>query len=203
MPLSAAARKQIDGIRRSAERMTGLIQDLLDVASIEAGHVSIEPQQLVIIPLVKEAIEALEPLATTKALRLEVDIAPDVSTVFADAARLHQILANLLSNAIKFTPGGGSITVCAERQGDFVRFAVSDTGPGIPEDELPHLFDRFWQAQRTAGLGTGLGLFISRGLVETQGGRLCVESTIGRGTTFYFTLPVASAMASGHPVTEQ
>jgi signal transduction histidine kinase len=145
-----------------------------------------------IVPLVNEAIDAFDPLATGKALRLHVDIAPNAPAVFADAARLQQILANLVSNAIKFTPGGGSVTVRAERlDDDFVRFAVSDTGPGIPESELLHVFDRFWQAKHTAGLGTGLGLFISRGLVETQGGRLWVESTIGQGTTFYFTLPVA------------
>lgn len=191
--LSDAARKQIEGIRRSAERMTRLIQDLLDSASIEAGHVSIQRERVAIVPLVNEAIEAHELLATGKALCLEVDVAPDVPAVFADAARLQQILGNLVTNAIKFTPGGGSVVVRAERQGEFVRFSVSDTGPGISEEDLPHVFDRFWQARRTAGLGTGLGLFISRGLVEAQGGKLWLESTIGRGTTFYFTLPIASA----------
>lgn len=190
--LGVAATKRIQGIQRSAERMTRLIQDLLDSASIEAGRVSVERQRVVIVPLVNEAIAALEPLATSKALCLDTDMAHDVPDVVADPARLQQILANLVTNAIKFTPGGGSVTVRVERQGDFIRFSVSDTGPGIPDEDLPHVFDRFWQARRTAGLGTGLGLFISRGLVETQGGKLWVESTIGRGATFYFTLPVAS-----------
>jgi signal transduction histidine kinase len=188
-------RKEIEGIRRSAERMQRLIQDLLDSASIDAGHVSIERQIVAIGPLISEAIEAFEPLAAGKALRLEVKIAPDVPDLFADPVRVLQILTNLMSNAIKFTPAGGCVSVGAERQGDFVRFEVTDTGPGIPEIELPHLFDRFWQARQTAGLGTGLGLFISKALIEMQGGRVWVESVMGRGTTFYFIMPVASPMA--------
>ena len=190
--LSAAARKQIERIQRSAERMTRLIQDLLDSASIEAGHLSIERRLVAVVPVVNEAIEAFEPLARAKTLRLDLEFAPDVSAVFADAARLQQILANLVSNAVKFTPEGGVINVGVEKQGEVVKFTVGDTGPGISEDELPHVFDRFWQARGTAGLGTGLGLFISKGLVEIQGGKLWVESAVGRGTTFYFTLPIAS-----------
>jgi len=189
--VGASARKQLEGIRRSAERMTRLIQDLLDSASIDAGHVSVEPQNVAIKPLVDEVIETFEPLAAGKPLRLEVKIAGDIPAVFADPVRLLQVLTNLMSNAVKFTPAGGCVCVCAERQGEYVKFTVGDTGPGIPEAELPHLFDRFWQARRTAGLGTGLGLFISKGLVETQGGRLWVESVMGRGTKFSFTLPVA------------
>ena len=192
--LDEATRKRLEGIRRSAERMTRLIEDLLDLVSIEAGHVSIECEQVAIAGVVREVVEAFELLATSKPLHLGVNIAPDTPAVFADVARLQQILANLVSNAVKFTPAGGNVVICAEKQGDSVRFSVSDTGPGIPEEDLPHVFDRFWQARRTAGLGTGLGLFISKSLVETQGGRLWVESLVGRGTTSYFTLPVASSV---------
>jgi signal transduction histidine kinase len=109
--------------------------------------------------------------------------------VYADAARIRQVFANLLSNAIKFTPRGGSIAVRAERSADDVRFSVTDTGPGVAEEDLPHLFDRFWQVRETAHLGRGLGLFIARGIVELHGGRLWAESDAGAGTTLFFTLP--------------
>jgi signal transduction histidine kinase len=121
--------------------------------------------------------------------------------VLADAARVEQVLDNLLSNAIKFTPAGGTITVRGERSGEAVCVSVADTGSGIPEGELPHLFDRFWQSRDTARLGTGLGLFIVKGIVEGHGGEVRVTSKVGSGTTFSFTLPSApeGAHAAGQP----
>jgi signal transduction histidine kinase len=101
------------------------------------------------------------------------------------------VLANLAGNAIKFTPAGGSVTIEAVAAGDELRFSVRDTGPGIPEAERPRLFDRYWQPTRTAAKGTGLGLYIARGIVLAHGGRIWVDSRVGAGSTFSFTLPVA------------
>jgi signal transduction histidine kinase len=104
---------------------------------------------------------------------------------------VRQIFMNLLGNAIKFTPRGGTVAVRSEPLGDLLRFSVTDTGPGIPEAEVGHLFDRFWQAPGTAGLGTGLGLFIVKGIVEAHGGEIWAESEVGKGSSFLFTLPAA------------
>src|SRR5207248_10835036 len=112
--------------------------------------------------------------------------------VRADAARIHQVLANILGNAIKFTPDGGMVTLRAQHAGNSVRFSVTDTGPGIDEEDRPHLFDRFWQVPSTASMGSGLGLFIARAIVESHDGTIGVESVVGKGTTFAFHLPVAS-----------
>lgn len=184
------ARKQLDAIQRSAIHMIRMVEDLLATASIEAGQLSVEQRRLHASPLISEAIDALQPLAARKSLHLVNELSVELPAVHADAARLQQVFANLLGNAIKFTPDGGAITVRAWPSGEQVTFSVSDTGPGIAEDELPHLFDRFWQATRTARLGTGLGLFIVKGIVQAHGGRVWVESKVGEGTTFFFTLPV-------------
>ena len=110
----------------------------------------------------------------------------------ADAARIAQMLANLIANAVKFTPEGGRIDLTARREGNAIEFAVADTGPGIPADDVAHIFDRYWHARRTAQTrGTGLGLAIARGIVEAHDGRIWAESEEGRGATFYFTLPTA------------
>jgi signal transduction histidine kinase len=186
-------RKQLELIDRAVTRMTGLLRDLLDTASIEAGHLSIERALVPVVQLVTEALEAVQPLAAKKRLRLESDLGDDLPAVFADADRIQQVLINLLGNAIKFTGKGRSITVRAERLGDAVRLSVADTGAGIAEGDLRHLFDRFWQAQGTARAGTGLGLFIARGIVEAHRGTISVESKLGEGSTFSFTLPDARA----------
>jgi len=183
--------KQIGAIKRAADRMNYLIQDLLDAASIEAGELSVERRRLELAPLVAEAIDAMQPLAARKSLHLENELPAELPPVFADTGRLQQVFANLLANAIKFTPDGGTITVRAEALGEIVQFSVTDTGSGISSADLPHLFDRFWQAPRTARQGTGLGLSIVRGIVVAHGGRIWVESRVGAGSTFFFTLPLA------------
>jgi signal transduction histidine kinase len=112
--------------------------------------------------------------------------------VLADAARVQQVLSNIVGNAVKFTPRDGRITVCAESIGGEVRFAVIDTGPGIPAEQLPHIFGRFWQAKTSDRRGIGLGLAIAKGIVEAHNGRIWVESHVGLGSTFYFTLPAVT-----------
>jgi PAS domain S-box-containing protein len=189
------ATKCVETIARSAERMRRLISDLLDVASIDAGRMAVDPRPQSAASLLQEAIEMLQPVASDKSLRLEADpIQPSVG-VQADKERILQVLSNLIGNAIKFTREGGSIQVRAESIDGMLRFSVIDTGHGISEEQLPHLFDRYWQAKKDGRLGIGLGLSIAKGIVDAHGGRIWAESTVGLGTTFHFTLPGATLEA--------
>jgi PAS domain S-box-containing protein len=183
--------KPAETIERAASRMSRLIQDLLDVTRIEGGGMSVEKAGVSACQVVSDSVEAQRPLASSVSLELQLDVAQDVPAVWGDYGRLLQVFENLIGNAIKFTAPGGRITVgAAPRDGD-VLFWVADTGAGIGADALPRLFDRFWQARKAGRRGAGLGLPIVKGLVEAHGGRIWVESTPGRGTTFFFTIPVA------------
>jgi signal transduction histidine kinase len=190
-PREQRAAKDLENLQRSAQRMDRLIRDLLDSARLEAGGLPMELELVSAARLAEEAFAALLPLAQNKGVQLKSTLVGEMPEVRADTSRIQQVLSNLISNAIKFTPAGGEVVLRAERSGRQVRFAVRDTGPGIAQSELTHLFERFWQAQSTAHLGTGLGLSIARGIVLAHGGRLWVESRLGVGSTFYFTLPVA------------
>jgi signal transduction histidine kinase len=187
----ALSRRQAEVIRRSARRGNTLIGDLLDVTRIEDGRLTVNAQPVEAAELLTEAIHDATPLAQQKELRLE-SFSPDpLPVVAADRSRIAQVFSNLLGNAIKFTPPGGAIRVDARVDGDRLHFSVSDSGPGITAEHLPHLFDRYWQARETQQLGTGLGLFIARGITEAHGGQLWAESEPGVGATFHFTLPLA------------
>jgi signal transduction histidine kinase len=140
---------------------------------------------------IEQAFELMQPIASKNDIVLKTAIDAHIPAVECDPARLVQVLTNLLSNAIKFSPNGGTITVGAERRGMEICFSVSDRGAGIPEDQFEHLFDRYWQAKETARFGVGLGLAIAKGIVESHGGQIWVESEIGRGSTFSFTVPLA------------
>jgi PAS domain S-box-containing protein len=180
----------LEMIARSAKRMNQLIQDLLDVALVEAGQLKVESVKLSVAELVREAVRTQESLATASDIELHLDVADDIRHVWGDHRRLLQVFQNLIGNAVKFTEPGGQIVVRATAEDKTVVFSVADTGPGIPADSLSHVFDRFWQATtRTRRLGAGLGLAISKGIVEAHGGRIWVESEIGRGTTFFFAIP--------------
>jgi CheY-like chemotaxis protein len=135
----------------------------------------------------------VRPLAAQKQQSLEVSCPNGAYAVMCDPPRLAQVFSNLLGNAVKYCPEGASISVSAETSGVFTRIQVADDGPGIPEHELPHVFDRFWQLKKGNRMGSGLGLSIAKGLVEAHGGRIWVESQAGAGTRFYFTLPLASS----------
>ena len=186
----AAREKQIRVIQRAADRMNRIILDLLDVASIDAGHLAIERNAHPIAALVSDAIELNAAKAARMMLRLEGALVGEGFEVDCDRDRLLQLFGNLIGNAIKFTPSGGAINVRAEpRDGGEALFSVADTGPGISIDDLPHIFDRYWQARSTARLGTGLGLSISKGIVEAHGGHIWAESIPGQGATFFFTIP--------------
>jgi signal transduction histidine kinase len=185
-------RRHVEAIRRSAERMNRVIGDLLDVASIESGRLFVEPRREAVGSIIAEAVAACRDHATEKALRVEQQVIGEQIEAICDRERVLQVLGNLIGNAIKFTPDGGGVQITAEPSDDEVLFAVRDTGVGVSSMQLPHVFDRFWQATPKARLGSGLGLTIAKGVVEALGGRIWVESRPGEGTTFFFTLPLAA-----------
>jgi len=185
-------RRQVEILRRAADRMNRMIQDLLDVKRMESGRLGIEAQPESAASLVNDTIEMLRPIATGSTIVLESQVGENLLPVMADAARIQQVLSNLVGNAVKFTPRDGRVPVCAEPIDGGVRFAVKDNGPGIPPDQVPHIFGQFWQAMPSDRRGIGLGLAIAKGIVEAHGGMIWVESQVGSGSNFYFTLPSAA-----------
>ena len=163
---------------------------------MEGGRLSIAQSRLSAQQILAETITAHEALAAEAHLELRLDAADDLPDLWADHERLLQVFENLLGNAIKFTPAGGRITVGAEPRDDQVLFWVSDTGIGLGAHELPHVFERLWQASGAGRHGAGLGLPIVKGLVEAHGGRVWVESNPGEGSTFRFTIPTAGPSES-------
>jgi signal transduction histidine kinase len=187
--LTAEDREQLEIISLSAGRMSRLIQDLLDVTRLEGGkRLPIQPERVEVEPLLHEAHELFKVQAAASRITLEHEVR-SAPVIFADRHRVMQVLSNLIGNAMKFTPAGGSITARAKDDGDDVLFTVTDTGTGIAPEHLGEIFHPYWQAKRTERLGAGLGLSITKGIVEAHGGRIWVESTPGVGTTFYFTMP--------------
>jgi signal transduction histidine kinase len=184
--------KPVQVIERAAKRMNRLIQDLLDVAVMEAGQLTIEPVRLAARDLTVGVVDTQRPLASSSSLELRVDMDRDLPDIWGDRDRLLQVFENLIGNAIKFTTAGGCITVRAVSRDHEVLFQVTDTGAGIAPENLPHVFDRFWQATSTNRQGAGLGLPITKGIVEAHGGRIWVESTLSQGTTVSFTIPEAT-----------
>jgi signal transduction histidine kinase len=176
-------------IQRSAQRMDRIIDDLLDVASIEAGRLRLERGPCSVADLLAEAVESLEVLAREKGLRLVSEAPPFDLSIECDRARIVQVLGNLVGNSIKHTARDGSITLRVQPVENQVRFSVTDTGEGIPADQLGHVWERGWQSTTRPEKGSlGLGLFISKGIVEAHGGRIGLESKVGVGTTSWFTL---------------
>jgi PAS domain S-box-containing protein len=185
--LATKSQEPLKSIDAATKRMSRLIQDLLDVVRLEAGRLSLNANPHSALSLLREAVESSRPLASQLQLRME---APEVlPSVLGDRDRLLQVFSNLVGNALKFTPTGGEVVLAAQEEGEHVRFSIRDTGPGIPPESLAHLFDRFWQAQQGDRRGAGLGLSIAKGIIEAHGGQLRVESEVGRGSTFSFTVP--------------
>jgi chemotaxis family two-component system sensor kinase Cph1 len=186
--VSPRVRAGAERIQRAVNRMNSLVHDLLDLAKIEAGRFDLSRQSEEIGELVEEALIILRPLAESKRIQLEVTLT-DQSRVNVDRERIFQVFSNLIGNAIKFTPEGGRIALHTEARDRSMCVTVADTGPGVPSDQVPHVFNRYWQARRGNREGTGLGLYIAKGIVEAHGGRIWVESG-GPGATFRFTLPL-------------
>ncbi|MEO5588912.1 MAG: ATP-binding protein [Gemmatimonadaceae bacterium] len=185
------ARRQLEVIQRSAMRANRLIQDLLDVAKIQAGGLAVDTTVVEVRSLVDEAVESATPLAAAAQIVVTCDVPDEIPAVASDRERVLQVFSNLVGNAIKFTPRGGQIRIMSALENGEVRITVADSGPGIPAENLDHVFDRYWQAKSTAKLGTGLGLSIAKGIVEAHGGRIWAESPPGSGAEFNFTLPLA------------
>jgi signal transduction histidine kinase len=187
---SRITRDHASSIENVAMRMEYLIKTMLDLTTMEAGRFSLMRSSCGVDDVLHEAMSLFEPLATAKHVVLERSLKDTGLAIHADRERILQVLSNLIGNALKFTPRGGHVSVIAEREGDAVTFAVLDTGPGIPADHLPHVFDRFWKHDTPGIKSTGLGLFIAKGIVEAHGGRIWAESDLGHGARFYFTLPL-------------
>jgi signal transduction histidine kinase len=187
-----AKRSKTSMILRAVDRMESLIRDLLDIASIEGGGVIVSLGDLPVGVLLGDAAELIQTITADKGIVLEVVPPTGDLHVNADSARLLQVFSNLLGNAVKFTPKGGKITIRATREGSTCRFTVADSGSGIPADQLPHVFDRFWRGRQQASTaGAGLGLAIAKGIVEAHAGTLSVTSEAGRGTAFTFAIPLS------------
>jgi signal transduction histidine kinase len=189
----ASTGKQLGIIRRAAVQMDRMIADLLDAATIAAGHLSMEPRRHEAGALLRTACEGLRPIVEERGIGFACDEGAEDVALIADADRVLQVMGNLTANAARFTPEGGRVTLGLRIEDGHAVFSVADTGPGIPPVQLPHLFEQFWQADRAGRSGTGLGLTIAHGIVAAHGGRIWVESTPGSGATFFFTLPAAGA----------
>ncbi|MEK6705346.1 MAG: PAS domain-containing sensor histidine kinase [Bdellovibrionota bacterium] len=181
----------IHQLQSAIKRMTKITSELLDVTRIEAGHMTLQPSEVAIAGIIGEVVEIFRPVATEKSINLEQKVSPDLGLIICDRDRIIQVLSNFVSNAIKFTGEKGSIQVKAERIQDKISFYVKDSGTGITEDQIPHVFERFWQANEKQYLGSGLGLYIAKNIVDAHGGAIGVNSKPGEGSTFYFTLPVS------------
>jgi PAS domain S-box-containing protein len=181
---------------QAGSQMDALIQDLLDSTRLEAGRLRLTPQWMSAAELTSAAVDTLAPLANAKSISLSCALPAGLPEVYADPDRMTQVLSNLVGNALKFTPPGGAVSITGALEGPFLRFTVRDTGSGIPQEELPFVFDRFWQSKRTNRSGAGLGLAIARGIVLGHGGRIWIESTPGVETMVCFTLPTRELPAS-------
>lgn len=190
-------RRTAESVRRAAGRMERLIGDLLDVAAIQGGSLTVSAAARPPGELVQEAADAMGTIAREKGISVEVDVSPGLPPVLADHDRVLQVLSNLFSNAVKVTPPGGTISLRAGLREGAVRFAVADTGPGIPEEERAQLFEPYRRGSSAEYQGTGLGLAISRGIVAAHRGSIGVESEPGTGATFWFTLPLAPEQGAG------
>jgi two-component system sensor histidine kinase BaeS len=186
-------------VYREADRLQRLVFDLQELSRVEAGAYQLDRKPVPVGELVGAVVERLSPQFADKGVTLLADVPAGLPLVLADEDRIGQVLLNLVGNALQYTPAGGSVTVRAKRERDHVVFNVVDTGIGIPAEHLPHLFTRFYRVDKSrsrAGGGSGIGLTISRFLVEAHGGTIAAESLgSGKGSTFTFTLPVDS----GHP----
>jgi PAS domain S-box-containing protein len=182
-------RELIATIRIAASQATRLIQDLLDVARVEAGAFSVQMKPLGATWLVRTACESHEPLAAQKRQQIVCSVAEELPEICADRDRMLQVFGNLIGNAMKFTPERGAIEVGACMRGDDVLFTVRDTGPGMPPSDLKNVFRPYWQAKKTAHMGAGLGLAIVRGIIEAHGGTVWAENAPGGGAVFSFTVP--------------
>jgi signal transduction histidine kinase/ActR/RegA family two-component response regulator len=189
----AAARRPLERIMRGVQRADRMIRDLLEVNSIESGRFSIQPSTVAPVDVILAALESQQSLAADASVIIASDLSPHLPSIEADEERLLEVLENLIGNAIKFTAPGGSVTVGASQRENDILVSVRDTGSGISQDQLPHIFDRFWQAKKSNRRGTGLGLTICKAIVEAHGGQIWADSELDVGTSVCFSIPATLA----------
>lgn len=182
--------ESIEIIGVASRQMQFLVQDLLDVSRIDSGQLAIKKGRVDLASLAQQVQTLFQPQADARHVFLTSESSDDVPPVIGDGHRIQQVLSNLMGNALNFVPTGGRIQIGTQRRGDFVRVSVKDNGTGIPEHQIGRVFDRFWRGDQTRALGAGLGLAVAKGIVEAHGGIIEVESRVGLGSTFSFTLPV-------------
>ncbi len=190
--ISEQQREFLEIVQSNSDRLVALINDMLDISRIEAGRITLNPEEIEISSAIEGAIAALRPLIEDKRLQIQTELVEDPTVIIADRARLQQILINVISNACKYTLEDGWITVRSEALEGQIALSISDTGIGIPPDALPHIFSKFYrvdQPQTRDVSGSGLGLSITKSLVELHGGKIAIASRAGVGTTVRFTLP--------------
>jgi signal transduction histidine kinase len=196
--------KLISMAENNTERMLGMVNQLLDIAKLESGHLPIDQQEIDLQPLLEDVASRLEPLARDARISVDVTIEPRLPQVFVDPPLIARVVNNLLDNAIKFTPDEGRIELWARRDPDlpdgYLMVGVTDNGPGIPPEQRARLFRKFQQAVSTKGrrLGTGLGLPFCKLVVEAHGGRIWVESEVGKGSAFMMLLPTVALVLEGY-----
>jgi signal transduction histidine kinase len=177
-----------------SDRLTRLVEQLLELSRLESGDLPFEPRALPLSSLVTDVVSEVRVSRADREVSVDNQVPAELAPVWADPERVHQVLFNLLDNAVRFTPPGGRVLVTAQRQNGSCEVTVADTGPGIPAEHLPRLFERFYRvdsARSAKDGGTGIGLAIARSVVEAHGGHIRAESEVGRGSAFTFDLPVA------------
>lgn len=198
---SDTVRERAVAIEKVSARMDDLIEQMLDVATMEAGRFAVTLSPCDVDGLSRDILEMYSELAASRGIRLVRSGEQDGLTILADRGRILQVLSNLVGNALKFTPEGGQVTISHQLQGECVKFSVADTGPGLEPEHTSHVFDRFWKREANGQAGTGLGLFIAKNIVAAHGGDIWVEGKKGSGATFAFTIPAAPPMNLAAPET--
>jgi len=192
-PMSEKQREYLTIVRNNTARLGRFINDILDLAKIEAGMMEIKPEPMSVREVANEILTLLKAISDQKNIKLIVDIPESIPQIMADRDRIGQIITNLVGNSLKFTPDGGSVTVKGVEEGEFLKMAIIDTGIGIPKEYIGKIFNKFEQVSEhkqkvKTAKGTGLGLAIARGLIIGHGGKIWIESEVDKGTTFFFTL---------------
>ena len=197
-PLTDKQAELLDAAREDCDRLQGMVDDFLDLSRIESGRVELYPLPTEVAGLIKHALENSKTEADVKGVNLSTSLSLPSISVLADHDRIGHVFSNLIGNALRYTPNGGSITLDAAVVDSLVRFAVMDTGSGIPKEYQERIFEKFYQVPESGPKGTGLGLYIAKEIVRAHGGEIGVESEPGKGSTFWFTLPsVANTSSKG------
>jgi signal transduction histidine kinase len=200
-PLNAKQARYVQHISSSGRHLLALINDVLDLSKVEAGHVKLELSRFRVVDLLNDGLAMVRERTSAQSIALQLSVQANIDTVVADERKVKQVVFNLLANAVKFTPEGGCVRVSASADDEWLQVSVSDTGPGISAEDTERIFEAFQQGDQTAARpqeGTGLGLTLSRQFIELHGGRLWVESVVGQGSVFTFALPNAPS-DSGAP----